>query len=425
MMPDEKRLKILFLPAWYPSEVDPLAGIFVQEHAKAASLYNDVVVLYAYGDSSRSLRLYRISETVEGDIRTARVRYGGGFSYLWMKLRSKEQGRVSSPDSEARLAGNLIKLLGIPKTIIEDLLSYVSLFVAFRKLAKKGGKADIIHAHGFTAGVPAVILGRLCRIPVVITEHASNFPVRTLSPLERVKARFAFSRAVATLPVSNNLREAIKAYGVKTSFKVIPNAVNTEVFYPPLPHAAAGEARKNQGKKLLLVAVLTPIKGVPFLLEALSQIRQGRKDFSLDIVGDGPNRQEYEELSRRLELNAIVNFHGLKPKEEVAQFMRNCDFYVQPSLVETFGVVYIEAMACGKPVIASRLPVLEEIVNEDVGILVPPKDVKALKEAIEDMLDNYKGYSPEKIAQYASERFSYGAVGKMLDEIYRGTLASK
>lgn len=68
MMHDEKRLKILFLPAWYPSEVNPIQGIFVQEHAKAASLYNDVVVLYAYGDSSRSLKLYRMSEAVESGI---------------------------------------------------------------------------------------------------------------------------------------------------------------------------------------------------------------------------------------------------------------------------------------------------------------------------------------------------------------------
>lgn len=399
-----------------------MAGIFVQEHAKAASLHNDVVVLYAYGDSSRSLKLYRTSETVESDIRTIRVRYGGSFSYLWRKLRNKEQGQVSSLDSEAKLAGNLIKLLGIPKIIIEDLLCYLSLFVGFHKLVKEGWKPDIIHAHVFTAGVPAVILGKLYRIPVVITEHACDFPLRILSSLRRIKARFAFNRAVAILPVSDNLGEAIKAYDVKTSFKVIPNAVNTEVFYPPLPQTGASEGRKNQGKRLLLVAGLTPIKGVPYLLETLSQIRQGRKDFSLDIVGDGPNRQEYEELSRKLGLNSTVNFHGLKPKEEVAQFMRNCDFYVQPSLWETFGVVYIEAMACGKPVIASRLPVLIEIVNEDVGILVPPKDVKALKEAIEYMLDNYKGYSPEKIAQYASERFSYEVVGKMLDEIYRGTL---
>jgi len=425
MMPDEKRLKILFLPAWYPSEINPVAGIFVKEHAKAASLYNDIVVLYAYPDPYPQRRhLCRASEDIEDGIRTIRVKYSGIPLYLWRGITAKKQKPEDSSDSGTK-ATILGKFLSIPRIAVGDLLYYWSIFAGFRKLRKEGWKPDVMHAHVFTAGVPAVILGKLYHIPVVINERWSGFPLGKLTLSDRIKARFAMSRAQLILPTSDYLRRHIETYGIKNKFEVVPNVVNTEIFYPPPPQSKGSEGRKNQSKTLLLVAGLTPVKGVPYLLDALSRIRQARKDFSLDIVGDGPNRQEYEELARKLGLNGIVNFHGLKLKEEVAEFMRKCDFFVQPSLQETFGVVYIEAMACGKPVIATSAGGPKEIVNEEVGILVPPKDVKALKEAIEYMLDNYADYSSEGIAQYARETFSYERVGKMLDEIYRGTLASK
>jgi L-malate glycosyltransferase len=105
--------------------------------------------------------------------------------------------------------------------------------------------------------------------------------------------------------------------------------------------------------------------------------------------------------------------------------MRNCDFFVQPSLQETFGVVYIEAMACGKPVIATNAGGPEEIVSDETGILVPPEDVEALKEAINYMLDNHANYCSEKIAAYARERFSYETVGKLLDKVYESVLSLK
>ena len=113
-----------------------------------------------------------------------------------------------------------------------------------------------------------------------------------------------------------------------------------------------------------------------------------------------------------------MRFHGAKPKEEVAEFMKRCDFFVQPSLWETFGVVYIEAMACGKPVIACDIPGPDEFINGDVGVLVPPKDVDALAKAIEFMLDHSGDYSSEYIANYVRERFGYEVVGKRLDEVY-------
>ena len=375
---DKKRLKTLFIAGWYPTKKNPVSGVFIREHAKAVSLYNDVVVLYSGRIDYSTKNDYRIEDNVEDGIRTLRLHYRKSL---------------------------------IPKTTY--FIHLWSVFKGFRKLMHEGWKPDIIHAHVFSAGVPAVILGKIYKIPVVITEHYTKIATHSLKLIEKIKVRFAMNRANFILPVSRDLKQALQEhYNIKSKFIVVPNVVNTDMFYP-----LKSFHRQNNKKRMLSVCILSPRKGIDYLLKSLYQLKQKRQDFNLDIVGDGPNRKEYEELTKKLDLDKIVKFYGRQL--EIVSFMRNCDFFVLPSLYENFGVVYIEAMACGKPVIATNAGGPREIVNEDVGIMVPPKDVKALKGAIEYMLDNYQSYSPEKIAQFARERFGYESVGQRLDEIYK------
>lgn len=409
-----QRLKILFLPAWYPSENSPLAGIFVQEHAKAASLYHDIVVLYAYSAPIPPPGgILQISESVEDNIRTIRVKYGGLVPYLRNLLFRKRSSSAQGPAINKR-PSFFSKILALTRLIA----IYFGVFTGFYRLLRKGWRPNIIHAHICMAGVPAVILGKIYRIPVIITEHWSGFLLKTLTLFDRIRVRFAMNRADAILPVSDNLRKQIEDYGVNNRFWVVPNVVDTKVFYPLLNR----EKKEDEIKSILLVALLTPIKGVTYLLAALNHVKGTRKDFILDIIGEGSGRDECEKISADLGLNSIVRFHGSKPKEEVARFMRNCDFFVLPSLAETFGVVLIEALASGKPVVATNIGGPGEIINEEVGRLVPPKDVKALAEAIDYMLDHYRDYFSENIARYARGRFSYEAVGQMMDGIYRTIL---
>lgn len=381
-MSEQRRLRILFLPIWYPNEDNPAAGIYVKEHAKAVALYNDVVVLYSRKVGKGVKGLYEIiSDAKEDGIRTIRIKYR------------------RSP---------------IPKT--SDFIYLWSIFAAFKKLLKQGWRPDIIHAHVYLAAVPAIIIGKRYNIPVVITEHWTGFLRRTLKKIDILKTRFAMNRSNIILPVSSHLEEAIKSYGIRNKFTVVPNVVNTTTFCPPTN-------LKNDGSKnILLVGLITPQKGIGFLLGALAQLKQKRQDFRLDIVGDGLSRREYEKLTEESGLSKLVKFHGLKTKEEVADFMRGCAFLVQPSLYETFGITYIEAMACGKPVVATQLPALQEKINEDRGILVPPRDVGALAEAIDYMLDHHQDYSPRKIRGYVKDEFSYEKVGKELTDIYRNVL---
>jgi len=378
------KLNVLFLPAWYPSKKTPVAGIFIQEYAKAGSLYNDVVVLYREELNGKLKKMWEVvTDKKEDGIRTIRIRQ---------------------------------KKYPVPKTSF--FIYLYSIWKILKKLLREGWKPDIIHAYIYNAGVPAVIIGRKYKIPVVITELATRVAIHSLPILGRTKLRFAMNRASVILPISNDLRGAIENYyGVKNRFQVIPCVVNTEVFYPVL------KKNKSDKKRILSVCILGPRKGIFYLLKALSQLMKKRQDFALDIVGHGPSRKELEELARNLGLDEIVKFHGRQP--EVASFMRNCDFFVLPSLYENFGVVYIEAMACGKPVIGTAAGGPKEIITKETGILVPPKNINELTKAIDYMLEHHQDYLPEKISQYAKDKFSHEEVGKQLDRVYHEIVSEK
>ena len=381
LMRKKNHLKILFIAGWYPSKKNPVNGIFIKEHARAVLLYNEIIVLCSEGIDHSIKNFYKIEDNIEDGIRTLRLRY---------------------------------QKFPIPKT---NYFIYLwCIFQGFRKLMNEGWKPDIIHAHVFLAGVPAVILGRIYKIPVVITEHWSGFPEHLLGKIDILIARFAMNKAKIILPVSKNLESSIKSYGINNRFEVIYNVIDIFTFYPSLKKDI------NKIKKILLVALLLPVKGIPYLLQSLAQLKQKRQDFSLEIVGDGPNREEYEKLTMELDLEKEVKFNGLKSKSEIAEFMRNSDFFILPSLWENLPCVLIEAMASGLPIIASNIGGIPEILNKDIGILIKPKDVDELTKAINHMLDHYQNYSSKKISKYAKENFSNEVVGKRLDKIYRKLL---
>jgi len=378
-----RRMNILFLPAWYPTTKSPIHGIFIKDHAKAVSMYNDVVVLYCETIARKDKIFFnKISDKIENGIKTIRIKHS---DYYFGKLR--------------------------------QFIEIYHIFATIRMLTKNGWRPDIIHGHIYLSGLAAVFVGKIFKIPVVMSEHWSAFPLGTLKKVNVFEARFVLSRVNIVLPVSKDLENSIKNYGIKNRFKVIPNAINTDFFNPTsIPN------RNKEKKRILAVALLKPVKGIDYLIHAVAKLIIDREDFVLDIIGDGPNRSEYEKMISNEGLSHIIKFHGLKTKSEVARFMAQCDFYVQASLYETFGVTFIEAMSCGKPVVATDLPTMRDKINADRGILVPPKNVAALASALSVMLDHYHVYSAEDIAQYVQNNYSYEAVGLKLTKIYHDVL---
>jgi glycosyltransferase involved in cell wall biosynthesis len=255
---------------------------------------------------------------------------------------------------------------------------------------------------------------------MVITEHTSHFPRGAVRRQRLLDVKSSFRRASLILPVSSFLQKSMQSYGITGRFRVIPNSYDSDLFLPA--QAPKGPSGTRAVPRLLTVGLLTEPKGIPVLLRAVHLVKAGGKRFHLDIVGDGSMRADYEQLSAELGLRDEVTFHGMKDKGAVAKFMQQCDFYVQASLWETFGVTVVEALACGKPIVGTQIPAIEEKVSDKAGILVPADDAEAFSAAIESMLESYSSYDTAQIAEYAREHFSHEAVGKALSEVYAEVL---
>jgi glycosyltransferase involved in cell wall biosynthesis len=255
-----------------------------------------------------------------------------------------------------------------------------------------------------------MLVGAGARLPVVVSEHSSEWAATGISKGALRRARISFARASLVCPVSEYLRARIEAHGIKARFRVVPNAVDTDLFGLP-----AG--RPSGPARLITVAALLPAKGLPQLIAAVRDL--GDRDFALDLVGDGPYRAEYERLVRDAGLEKRVVFHGYQPKPAVARLMQQADLLVLPSLGENLPVAVLEAMACGLPVVATRVGGVPDLVDERIGLLVEPGNPEALRAGIERMLDGLDDYEPQGIRARAVDRYSLDAIGDAWSDVYR------
>jgi glycosyltransferase involved in cell wall biosynthesis len=378
-------VKVLFLTASYPVPEHPLLGIFVKEHARAAARHADVAV--AHLDRSGDVRRIHVESGADEEFPSVRVRY------------------PSSP-GPLSYASNVVAAL-----------------LAYRRLRAQGFVPDVIHAHFFLAGAPAVLLGRMLRKPVVVTEQWSVFLAddpASLSPLMQRVARATFAGADVVLPVSGALRDGIRALGVRADFRVVPNVVDVEQF-----RRASRIERDGEPQRLIGVGGLYEAKGWEFLLQAIAVLARDRRDFRVDIVGDGELRSSCEELATTLAISDLVTFHGWLPKAEVAERLRDADLFVLTSRYDSNPCAVIEALASGVPVVSTAVGGIPDMIGEGMGLLAHPGDPESIAAQLRTALDRRDSWDRDAIARVAAERYGAEHVGAELSAIYEEVSARR
>lgn len=285
---------------------------------------------------------------------------------------------------------------------------------------------DIIHAHfSYPDGVAAALLGRRYGVPVVITEHAPWKPNWIdKSSIVRRQAVWAAKQSVFQIAVSRSVRDSIAHFtGQPEKIRIIHCGVDGSDF------DWSQDAQKTRRKdRVLFVGFINFNKGIDVLLESMRQIVARRPGVKLLLIGGGfyanTKRQEerLREMAKDLEASGHVEFLGHRPPHEVARYMRESTLLVLPSRAESFGGVLVEALACGTPVVATECGGPEDIVNPQVGLLVPPEDSVALALAIERVLERTSDYDPAAIRAYALEHFSWERIAQQTTELYREAL---
>lgn len=274
---------------------------------------------------------------------------------------------------------------------------------------------DIIHAHFTEMGYMAAELAEEEKIPLVITEHSSLMIPPIISDTLKQIATKSYQGAACVIAVSSSLKKSIYQHtGVNA--EVIPNIV-AEVFrYGKREHA---------GMKFVSVATLIYEKRIDILLRAFALLSVVCQDATLAIVGDGEVRKSLKTLAEELHILNKVRFYGVLPRQDINVLYETCDCFILPSAAETFGVAYIEAMAAGLPVIATRCGGPEDFVTEENGILVDIDDVDGLKNAMLSMYLSREQYDASAIAANTAARFSASAVAKRILNIYNKVLDEK
>jgi len=371
-------MHILVLPSWYPTDEDPLKGSFFAEQAAALSRHGHrVSVTPLYADAPSGVF---VKERREG----ALTEYAVHYARLPMHL------------TYVRIVGALCKLL---------------------RGELSGARPDIIHVHSFQYVKYARALRLLFGIPIVVTEHVTWFERGMLSEKKLRRITRDFTAADALIAVSPGLREQIRPYCGGKEIHVIPNLVNERFF--------SGGLRTETGDTdfgLVSVGFLDHKKGFDLLLRAFAAALVQIPAIRLTICGDGGERTSLEALARELGIEKRVSFLGNVPREEVARVLRENKLFVLPSRTETFGVVYVEAMACGLPILMTKTNAWEMLVTPETGLAVEGENVPALTAALLDMIRYYDRYDKERIASLCRERFSEEAVVGRLTELYEGLI---
>jgi teichuronic acid biosynthesis glycosyltransferase TuaC len=305
-------------------------------------------------------------------------------------------------------------------------LLYACLLGRVRKL-HDARAIDVIHAHAaLPCGHAAALLSKRLNIPFVITLHGldvfNTCFLRGRPAAWRRKVSVDVYRAARTvICISGKVQEILKtATPDQTCSTVVYNGVNPSLFSPNLAEVGKFDP------EILIVGNLLRSKGHELVLRALGNLRASFPRLRCRIIGEGPDRAQFEALARDLGLGRQVQFVGRQSRSEVAEAMRRCSVFVLPSGNEGLGCVYLEAMACGKPVIGCRGQGIEELIEHGKnGWLIPVEGLAELVEGFHALLG-----SPELCARIGTaarqtilDKLTLSHQAQQLARIYRQAIA--
>jgi glycosyltransferase involved in cell wall biosynthesis len=287
-----------------------------------------------------------------------------------------------------------------------------------------GGRPDLVHGHvGYPEGLAAAWAAEHLGLPFILTEHASYLAKFFDDPALRARYAAAAARASRIVAVSRmlagELTTALPALGDRVV--VIPNAVAVGDF-------EAGPTGRRDPDELLWVGYRKAAKGIDTLLAAMRIVRGSRPSTRLRLVGRSSTADEeakWMRLADELGIADAVTFEPPADRAGVAAAMARATVFVHPSPRETFGVVAVEALAAGLPVVACDSGGVTEVLGSDpeaLGALVPPSDPAALAAAILGVLDRRSTFDPERLRRSAAERFGATAVATRIADLYEEVL---
>jgi glycosyltransferase involved in cell wall biosynthesis len=307
--------------------------------------------------------------------------------------------------------------------IIPTFLSFLVLGFIKGILIVRKEQISLVHAcMSVPAGILAWIISLGSGVPYIVSllgsdvpHHTRNRVVILLKPL----IRRSWKRAARVIAQSQGTRltASLTYPGAVESFGVIYSGVNRR-----FRRIAERESRPPQPRGIVRIVTLgrlIPLKGVQDVLDALALLKAAEKigEFVFTVIGTGPKLGELKIQADRKGIGSFVRFRGFIGTEEIVTEFNNSDFFILTSYSESMGMVFVEALACGLPLIGSNVGGIPEIIDADVGLLVESGNVPAIADAILEMSRSCHSYDKEKLAVRASQ-FSWKNISGSYLKVY-------
>jgi len=316
----------------------------------------------------------------------------------------------------------------------------------------EGLRYDLVHSHYWLSAVVARELSARWAVPTVHMSHTLGLVKREVSDEEadaesdiRIEIERRVMRETGAIVAASEIEadELIRLYGADPAkVSIVPCGVDTDVFRPIRQVDAREALGRDQCERLVLfVGRIEQIKGIDVLLDALGLLFKRRPDLrgelcllvvggALDPGADAPEMEKVQELRRLVHEHRMedsVDFVGSVDQDRLALWYSAADLCAVPSLTESFGLVALEAMACGVPVVATRVGGLQTVVEDGgSGLLVAPGDHAALAEAMEQVLmDHRLRMHLAHGARERAEQFTWHRVGDGIEAVYERVLGKR
>jgi glycosyltransferase involved in cell wall biosynthesis len=384
-------MHIVIIPSWYPSLEDEIEyGSFFREQAQSLKRFG-----YQVGVISPQLRSLR---------------------YLTKKVNAWKKG-LHIQDDDGVMTYRYYRWSYL--TPIPYFYPYLFLTTGkklFEQYIDRYGLPDLIHVHSaMPAGTLAVYLKEKYSIPVVLTEHSSGFANNYYKRWQHDLISKSFMASDKLIAVSPNLAQLLnQKYNNINKWEWIPNLVNSTFF-----DTQSLEAKRSGQKFIFLnIALMNSNKKQENLIRSFAKKFKDRLDIELHIGGNGQLKSYLHSLVNEFGIEKQVRFLGALTRNQVVEHMINSSVFVLSSDYETFSVVLVEALACGKPVIATACGGPECMVNERNGLLIPPHNIEYLAIAMKQMYDNFDLYDSQKIRHDCLLNFGEESIVEKLSFVY-------
>ncbi|MBX9785162.1 MAG: glycosyltransferase [Chitinophagaceae bacterium] len=388
----KQRKHILWLCSWYPHSKDLFDGDFIERQARAIAAIHNVHVIH----------LVQNRNILKHTTPTCEIK--------------EEYGLQSS----VYFINNYSNVLNSPNTLLFNIRYHRKLYAVLKDYIAQNGKPDLVHVQvPVKIGLGAVWLQKQSGIPFIVTEHYNVYHNNNWDGLNTASAYFkrltkcVITKSNALVTVSDFLGNAINTYAVKRPYFVIPNVVNTELFFYKPPVLSKRKFR------FLHVSNMMPVKNPKLMLDAVAKVAGECTD--VEFVFAGNTSDEWKRYAASIGIaENVVQFKGVLPYEKIAYEMQEADAFFIFSKSETFSCATAEALCCGLPVAAVKAGALPELLNSSNAVFADKENnAESFAKVLQQLKESCSQFNRNEIAEEASAKYNYRTVALQYDALYK------